>query len=120
MTEDTQEPAKKPARKTTKSTTRKTSRKTAGEAGEPASNKRKLWLRGLYMLFMLLALHLGGTLLAAVTFIQFVVVLMNGIPNEQLLVFGRSLGNYLRQIAHFLTYSTEEVPFPFSEWPADE
>jgi hypothetical protein len=117
MNEETQEPAKKPARKST----RKTAKEPGKEPGkETSANKRKVWLRGLYMLFMLLALHLGGTLLAAVTLIQFIVVLMNGTPNKQLVAFGRSLGNYLRQIAHFLTYSTEDVPFPFSDWPSDE
>ena len=34
--------------------------------------------------------------------------------------FGGKLGIYLRQIAHFLTYASEEVPFPFSEWPEQE
>ena len=116
MNEETQEPAKKPARKTT----RKTAKESGKETGKDSANKRKIWLRGLYMLFMLLALHLGGTLLAAVALIQFIVVLMNGTPNEQLVAFGSKLGSYLRQIAHFLTYATEEVPFPFSDWPSKE
>jgi hypothetical protein len=31
---------------------------------------------------------------------------------------GRSLGLYLRQIADFECFATEELPFPFSDWPA--
>jgi hypothetical protein len=116
MNEETQEPAKKPARKTT----RKSAKEAGKEPGKESANKRKLWLRGLYMLFMLVALHLIGTLLAVITVIQFVVVLLNSTPNEQLVAFGRKLGSYLRQIAHYLTYATEDVPFPFSDWPGDE
>lgn len=115
MNESSHEPARKPARKTTRRSSSQSSRKQAAEAAA----KRQFWLRGLYMLFMLLALNLGGTLLAIIAVIQFVLVLLNGTPNEQLVTLGRNLGSYLRQITLFLTYATEEVPFPFSEWPAD-
>ena len=85
---------------------------------EPSDNKVNVWLRGLYMLLMMLVLHIFGTVLVVVAIIQFVIVLMNDAPNERLVTFGRNLGIYLRQIAHFLTFASEEVPFPFSEWPA--
>jgi hypothetical protein len=85
---------------------------------EPSDNKVNVWLRGLYMLLMMLVLHVFGTVLVVVAIIQFVIVLMNDSPNERLVTFGRNLGIYLRQIAHFLTFASEEVPFPFSEWPA--
>jgi hypothetical protein len=32
--------------------------------------------------------------------------------------FGGALGRYLGQIADFATFRTEELPFPFSDWPA--
>ena len=85
---------------------------------EPSDNKVNVWLRGLYMLLMMLVLHVFGTVLVVVAIIQFVIVLMSDAPNERLVTFGRNLGIYLRQIAHFLTFASEEVPFPFSEWPA--
>jgi hypothetical protein len=31
---------------------------------------------------------------------------------------GQSLGRYLRQIVDFVSFATEEVPFPFSDWPS--
>lgn len=40
-----------------------------------------------------------------------------GAPNVRLQHFGRSLGRYLAQIADFESFSSEELPFPFSEWP---
>jgi hypothetical protein len=83
-------------------------------------NKRNIWIRGLFMLLMALAFHVCVTVLCIVTVIQFVMTLLNDAPNIRLVSFGRSMGSYLRQIVNFLTFATEEIPFPFSEWPAGE
>jgi hypothetical protein len=84
------------------------------------TDKRNIWLRGLFMLLMAMAYQLSGTLLFILAVIQFVLVLINEAPNARLLSFGRSLGNYTRQIVRFLTFASEEVPFPFSDWPSAE
>ncbi len=85
-----------------------------------SGNKRNIWMRALFMLLMAFVLHVCGTVLFVVTVIQFVIVLLNDTPNIRLVSFGRSMGSYLRQIVNFLTFATEEIPFPFSEWPAGE
>lgn len=90
------------------------------DISDASGNKRNIWLRGLWMLLMLLVLHVCGTVLLIVAVIQFVVVLLNEAPNIRLVSFGRNLGSYFRQIVNFLTFATEEIPFPFSEWPAGE
>ncbi len=84
------------------------------------SSKRNIWIRGLFMLLMAIAFHVCTTVLGIVTLIQFVMTLLNDTPNIRLVSFGRSMGSYLRQIVNFLTFVTEEMPFPFSEWPAGE
>jgi hypothetical protein len=81
-------------------------------------NKRNIWIRGLFMLLMFFAFHVSGTVLCIVTVIQFVMKLLSDTPNERLVLFGRSLGRYLQQIADFQIFATEEMPFPFSDWPA--
>ena len=53
-----------------------------------------------------------------VTVIQFLIMLLNDTPNARLVSFGRSMGRYLNQIVNFLTFVTEEIPFPFNDWPA--
>ena len=83
------------------------------------TNKRNLWLRGFYMLLMIFAFHVSITLMYVITVIQFLLALLNDSPNERLLALGGNLARYLRQIANFLTFSSEEIPFPFSEWPED-
>lgn len=89
------------------------------EVSQTSGGRRNIWVRGLFMLLMLLVLHVCGTVLFVVALIQFVVVLANDAPNQRLAALGRNLGSYFRQIVNFLTFVTEEVPFPFSDWPAD-
>lgn len=90
------------------------------ENPDTADAKRNIWIRAILMLLMALILHVCGTLLFVVAIIQFVMQLLNGVPNARLVSFGRGLGNYFRQIVCFLTFATEEMPFPFSEWPTNE
>lgn len=90
------------------------------ENPEASTNKRNIWIRGLFMLLMGLAYHVAGTVLFVVALIQFLIMLMNDQPNARLVSFGRSLGRYFQQIVNFVCFSTEEVPFPFSEWPASD
>jgi hypothetical protein len=89
------------------------------ETTDPAS-KRNIWARGFFMLLMALAWHVSGTVLFFVTIIQFLLVLLNDAPNDRLAAFGRSLARYVQQVALFLTFAAEEIPFPFSDWPAGE
>ncbi len=88
------------------------------ENSDVPGSKRNVWIRGLFMLLMAIAFHVCATVLGFVTVIQFVITLLSDAPNNRLVSFGRSMGSYLRQIANFLTFATEEMPFPFSEWPA--
>jgi len=85
---------------------------------DTATKKRKIWVRGLFMILMIFAYHLSGTLLFVVATLQFATTLLNKVPNARLLSFGRSLGSYIQQIAYFLTFFSEDVPFPFSDWPS--
>lgn len=90
------------------------------EYSDAPGNKRNLWIRCLFMLLMGFAFQVCGTVLCIVTVIQFVILLVNDTPNVRLVSFGRSMGSYLRQIVNFLTFATEEIPFPFSDWPAGD
>ena len=85
-----------------------------------ATNKRNLWIRALFMVLMAFAFQLCGTLLFIVAVLQLIMSLLNDVPNQRLLAFGRGLGRYLQQITLFLTFASEDVPFPFSDWPSGE
>jgi hypothetical protein len=79
--------------------------------------KRSLWVRVLLMILMAMAFHLAATLLGVLAVVQLVLSIVSDGPNERLQGFGRSLGQYLRQIAEFLSFAGEDAPFPFSDWP---
>jgi hypothetical protein len=90
------------------------------ENTDAPGNKRNIWIRGLFMLLMGLAFHVCATVLGFIAIIQFLMTLLSDAPNIRLVSFGRSMGSYFRQIVDYLTFVTEEMPFPFSEWPAGE
>lgn len=76
------------------------------------------WIRGIFMLlFFIVIYYFISLLIAAVALFQFGSLLFTGRLNLLLLNFGRSLSVYLQQIVSFLTYNSEQKPFPFTEWP---
>ncbi len=79
-----------------------------------AKNK---WIRGLYMLLFALMYNIAEILIAAVAVFQFVVSLFTGKTNEHLITFGQRLSTFIYQIMQFLTFNSEEKPYPFSPWP---
>ena len=82
--------------------------------------KRNIWLRGLLMILMGLAYQLASTVLFFTAIIQFVSALFSDAANPRLAAFGRSVCRFLSQIANFVSFASEEVPFPFSDWPAGD
>jgi hypothetical protein len=88
------------------------------ENSDTTTGKRNLWARGFLMLLMAFAFQVSGTVMFVVAVIQFVLTLLNDTPNARLVSFGRSLAWYMRHITNFLTFATEDIPFPFSDWPS--
>ena len=82
------------------------------------TSRRSIWVRGLFMVLMAMIYQLSGTLLVIVAILQFLFALVGGMRNVRLLSFGRSLGLYVQQIVRFLAFDTEQMPFPFSDWPS--
>ncbi len=81
-----------------------------------SGEKRSLWVR---VLLMGLAFHIAVTILGALALVQLLFAAVGDGPNERLQHFGRGLGQYLRQITDFVSFASEEAPFPFSDWPSD-
>jgi len=69
--------------------------------------------------FMLIFAVIGGlvrVLLWTVIILQIVSALLTGKPNQNILNFGRNLAAYTCHILLFMTFNTETLPFPFSDW----
>ncbi|HJP17656.1 MAG TPA: DUF4389 domain-containing protein [Nitrospinota bacterium] len=84
--------------------------------GEKLTEKNK-WIRGLYMMLFALIFNIAEILVAAIAAFQFVAYLFIGKTNEQLITFGQRLSIFIYQIIQFLTFNSEEKPYPFSPWP---
>ena len=78
---------------------------------------RSAWMRGFYMLIFLFLLGVVKFVAIVVIFFQFATVLLSAETNIHLVRFGQSLSIYQYQIMMFLTYNSEEHPFPMGEWP---
>ncbi len=78
---------------------------------------RGTWMRLLYMIFFVVIFGVAQMVASAVVLAQFLFKLLTGQPNPRLQVFGGSLAIYFREMTGFLTYHSEEMPFPFGEWP---
>lgn len=77
----------------------------------------KHWLRLVYMLLFVVLLYVAAVVMGAVIVLQFLFALFTGSPNRNLRQFGESLALYIYRALAFLTYSRDEKPFPFSDWP---
>ena len=53
-----------------------------------------------------------------VVFVQMLLSLLNGDPNQQITNFTRSLGKVISGGFSYIFFLTDDKPFPFSPWPA--
>lgn len=79
--------------------------------------RKSRWERCLYMVFFSVIGYFAfwATVLLAV--VQFVVVMVNGQPSEDLRRWGTNLAEYLREVGRYITYAGDEKPCPFGPFP---
>ena len=82
--------------------------------------KISTWKRIFFILIFAVIIGLVRILLWAIIFLQIASALLTGQANKNILSFGRSLSAYLYHVLLFLTYNTDALPFPFSDWDATE
>ena len=75
------------------------------------------WIRLVYMILFALILQVAGTVMYLVVTVQFVYSLVTGKNHEVLRKFGGNLSAFIYQTLRFLSYNSEEKPFPFADWP---
>jgi uncharacterized protein DUF4389 len=79
--------------------------------------KNETWQRILYMILFIFIYGISKVLIFAIMLFQFITIVLKGKTNEQLLKFSQSLSTFIYQIMIFLTFVSEQRPFPFSAWP---
>lgn len=78
---------------------------------------KNTWLRLLFMILFAVLLGLSDLLLAVIVIIQFGFVLFTRERNDELLDFGAQLARFRYHTVRYLTYNTEDRPWPFVGWP---
>ncbi len=81
-------------------------------------SRRATWIRALYVILFTLIYSVTEIVIVAVVVVQFGFVLISGDRNQKLLDFGASLSKFIYQILQYVTFNSEDMPFPFSDWPS--
>jgi len=92
---------------------------TTEEIKENVTNTN-VWIRLLYMALFAVLYWAAEVILAVVIVFQFLSVLFTGNKNAKVLAFGAQLSTYAYQIFRYLTFNSEEQPFPLGDWPSDK
>lgn len=80
---------------------------------------RSTWLRLLFMFAYYVIGTVATAVLSLVVVLGFFWVLFTGDKNGQLQQAGQAIAAYLYEIIRYLTFNTEDKPFPFgNDWPS--
>lgn len=77
------------------------------------------WLRSVFMVLFFVVYRIVDILVLLVSISQWLYVLLSGDANQGLRKFANGLSLYVAQIINYLSYNTEEKPYPFSDWPQE-
>ncbi len=92
----------------------------SNEPGQLEQNlkRRATWIRLLFMAVFVAIYMLTRIIFGAVVVFQFLWVLFTAETNKQLTGLGQSLATYTYQVMRYLSFNSEDKPFPFNaEWP---
>ncbi len=79
--------------------------------------KRSTWIRVAYMILFAVVFYIVALVIALVAVVQFLSRLFTGNVNQQLQSLGQSIGAYVNEITVFMTYHTDDKPYPFGPPP---
>jgi len=82
--------------------------------------QQSTWIRGLYMVLFSIFYTIADFVLFAVVVFQFVLKLFTGDTNDRLRRLGLSISTYIYEILQFLSFNSEQHPYPFGTWPKGE
>jgi hypothetical protein len=77
-------------------------------------------LRALSMILFWIILRISLLVTGVLAIVHWVLAWFEDSPNPQLVRFCRRLAVYQKHILDYLTFITNDKPFPFQDWPDDE
>jgi len=74
----------------------------------------------IYLIFFYVIYSFTDIVLMFIAIFQTLFNLFGDGPSKSLQRTGQSLGLYVKQISEYLSYASEQKPYPFSDWPEPE
>lgn len=80
---------------------------------------RSTWLRLFFIALFFIFYAISRPILFVVVVVQFFWILFTSEANRGLLEFGQSLASWTYHVVRYLTFNSDEKPFPFDQpWPS--
>jgi len=93
--------------------------KAAEKPMEENLKSRDTWTRLLFMVICYVLVSLASLVGSVIVVLGFLMVLFTGKVNPELRGVGQSLASYIFENIRYLTFNTDERPFPFGKpWPS--
>lgn len=90
----------------------------ADAAGQANAGDGQFWLRVLYTVGFGFIAYFGLCLIFLVSLVQAVFLLISKKKNEDVEAFGANLSQYLAQVIAYVSWASEEKPFPAAPFPS--
>jgi hypothetical protein len=93
----------------------------SGNPIEENLKSRATWLRLAFMLISVMLLSVTSVVGSLIVILGFFWLLFTGEINRQMQQVGQSIAAYIYELIRYLTFNTEEKPFPMGgKWPAGD
>jgi len=76
---------------------------------------RNTWMRLVFMVVYYLLISVASIVASVIVVLGFLAVLFTGERNRQLMQAGATVTSYIADILSYLTFNTDEKPFPFGK-----
>lgn len=87
------------------------------ESPPESSSRKETWIRLLYVFLFMILYGIAEVVLGVIVIVQFGFKLITLETNKNLLDFSIGLNKYIYGILQFMTFNSDEKPYPFSDWP---
>ncbi len=84
-------------------------------SGQPS--RKETWIRLLYVLLFVILYGVAEAVLGVIVIVQYGFKLITHETNDNLLNFSTGLNKYIYEILQFMTFNSNDTPYPFSDWP---
>jgi hypothetical protein len=76
------------------------------------------WIRGLFVLLFVVIYGVAELVVYLIAIFQFLTLIISGKTNDAVAKFAKNLNYYVYEILEFITFNTEDKPFPFKDFPS--